>query len=91
MRAETQTPEKSTSEASSQPGHGGDGRLGALAAPGLVLLGVVCCAGPFLVASLLATGAGAWLAGHGYLLGAVALFVIAVVFVWRLHARMSRR
>jgi len=85
-------PERSIREADRQPAASeGDGWLAALAAPALVLLAVVCCAGPLLLVALLATGAGAWLAAHGFLLGALALFVIAVAFAWRLQARMSRR
>lgn len=67
-----------------------NGWLTVLAAPGLILLAIVCCAGPLLLAALLATGAGAWLAANGYLIGAVALFVIAAVVAWRIQARMSR-
>lgn len=89
--AERRPSEQLAREAHPRPDSGGDGCLAAIAAPGLVLLAVVCCAGPLLVAALLATGAGAWLAAHGYLLGALALFDIAAAVAWRLQARLSRR
>jgi len=37
---------------------------------------VVCCAGPLLIGALAAAGAGAWLATHGYAIGATALLVV---------------
>lgn len=55
---------------------------------GIVL--VVCCAGPLLIGAVAATGAAAWLAAHGYELGAVALLVIAAALAWRIRARLSR-
>lgn len=61
-----------------------------LATPLLLLLAVVCCAGPLLLGVLAASGAGAWLAAHGYTLGAVALIVLAALLTWgryRLPAR----
>ena len=61
-----------------------------LAAPVVAILAVVCCAGPLLFAALVATGAGAWLAAHGYTLGAVALIVLALVLAWGMRTRMSR-
>ena len=51
---------------------------------------VVCCAGPLLIGALAAAGAGAWLATHGYAIGAAALLVVAAVLVWRIRARLSR-
>ena len=63
---------------------------GWLATPAIAILVVVCCAGPLLLASLAATGAGAWLAAHGYPIGAAALLVLASLFAWRIRARTSR-
>ncbi len=51
---------------------------------------VVCCAGPLLIGALAAAGAGAWLATHGYAIGATALLVVAAAFAWRIRARLSR-
>ena len=51
---------------------------------------VVCCAGPLLIGALAAAGAGAWLATHGYAIGAAALLVVAAVLAWRIRARFSR-
>lgn len=53
---------------------GGIGWLGTLA---LVAVPVVCCGLPLLVAGLIATGAGAWLAVHGYLLAIPAVALAA--------------
>ena len=61
-----------------------------LAAPVVAILAVVCCAGPLLFGALVATGAGAWLAAHGYTLGAAALIVLALVLAWGIRTRMSR-
>lgn len=63
---------------------------GWLAAPATVILVVVCCAGPLLIGALAAAGAGAWLAGHGYAIGAVALLVVAAFLAWRIRVRLSR-
>jgi len=49
------------------------------AAPAAALLVVVCCAGPLLVGVLVASGAGGWLATHGFLLGAAAVMVVAAI------------
>ena len=51
---------------------------------------VVCCAGPLLIGALAAAGAGAWLATHGYAIGAAALLVMAAALAWRIRARLSR-
>jgi hypothetical protein len=56
----------------------------------VAILAVVCCAGPVLVAALLATGAGAWLAAHGYTVGVAALLMVVAVLAWRIRVRMSR-
>jgi hypothetical protein len=61
-----------------------------LAAPAVAILAVVCCAGPLLVAALAASGGGAWLAAHGYTLGAAALIVLAALLAWMIRTRMSR-
>jgi len=37
-----------------------------------------------------ATGTGAWLATHGYSLGAAALVVLTALLVWRIMARTSQ-
>ena len=51
---------------------------------------VVCCAGPLLIGTLVATGGAAWLAAHGYELGAVAFLVVAAALAWQIRARLSR-
>ncbi len=61
------------------------GRVGWLASPVVAIVAVVCCAGPLLFVALAANGAGAWLAVHGYTLGAVALVVVGSVFAWRIR------
>ena len=66
------------------------GLEGWLATPAIAILVVVCCAGPLLLASLAATGTGAWLAAHGYPIGGAALLVLAALLAWRIRARMSR-
>lgn len=63
---------------------------GWLAAPAIAILAVVCCAGPLLLAALVASGGGAWLAAHGYTLGAAALIVLAALLTWMIRTRMSR-
>lgn len=80
--------ERSTSQ---RPDSGRAGWLASVAAPGLMLLAVVCCAGPLLLAALIATGAGTWLAANGYLLGALAVFAVASGVAWRLLARIGHR
>lgn len=61
-----------------------------LAAPAVAVLAVACCAGPLLIAGLLATGAGAWLAAHGHAIAAAALLGLALLLVWGIRRRMSR-
>lgn len=68
----------------------GDGWVAALGAPAFVILALVCCGGPLLLAALLTTGAGVWLAVHGFALGAVALLVVGVLLAWRVRVRMTR-
>jgi len=63
---------------------------GWLATPVIAIIAVVCCAGPLLLGALAATGAGAWLAAHGYTLGTAVLVVLAALLAWRISARTSR-
>ena len=63
---------------------------GWLATPAIVILVLVCCAGPLLLGALVAAGAGAWLAAHGYAVGAAALLGVAAVIAWRIRVRISR-
>jgi len=49
------------------------------AAPAAAILVVVCCAGPLFLGALVASGAGGWLATHGFLLGGAAVMVAAAV------------
>lgn len=56
-----------------------------VAAPVVLILAVVCCAGPLLLAALAVTGAGAWLAAHRYTLVAAASIVVAAVLGWRIR------
>jgi hypothetical protein len=56
---------------------------GWLATPLIALVALVCCAGPLLLGAMAATGAGAWLAAHGYSLGATAFVLLAAVLAWR--------
>jgi len=51
---------------------------------------VVCCAGPLLLGVLAASGAGAWLAAHGYAIGAAALVAVAAFLAWRIRVRLIR-
>jgi hypothetical protein len=59
-------------------------------APLLVIVAVVCCAGPILVAALAATGAGAWLAWRGFIIGAAVLFGLALLLASLVRARLIR-
>jgi hypothetical protein len=63
---------------------------GWLATPLIALVALVCCAGPLLLGAMAATGAGAWLAAHGYSLGAAAFVLLAAVLAWRIRARISQ-
>jgi cytochrome c biogenesis protein CcdA len=72
------------------PGDRSRGREGWFATPVIAVIAVVCCAGPLLLGALAATGAGAWLAMHGYSLGAGALVVLAALLVWWIRARLSQ-
>ena len=65
------------------------GLRGWLATPAIAIIAVVCCAGPLLLGALAATGAGAWLAAHGYTLGAASLVLLVALLGWRIRARMS--
>ncbi len=62
-----------------------------LATPGIVILLVVCCAGPLLLGVLAASGAGAWLVTHGYAIGGAAVLVVAGILAWRIRVRVSRK
>ena len=64
-----------------------DGRL---ATPVIAIVAVVCCAGPLLLGVIAAGGAGAWLAAHGYAIGAAALVAVGVLLAWRIRARTSQ-
>ncbi len=66
------------------------GRDGWLATPMIASIAVVCCAGPLLLGALAASAAGAWLAAHGYTLGAAALVALAALLAWRISAQISR-
>jgi len=50
----------------------------------------VCCAGPLLLGALIASGAGGWLATHGFVVGGVAAVVIAAVLASRAWLRVRR-
>jgi len=63
-----------------------DSRFGA---PVIAVFAVVCCAGPLLLGALAASGTGAWLLAHGYLIGAAALS-LAALLGWAIRARFSR-
>lgn len=82
--------ESSESTAPVTPGQNTAGIEGWLATPAIVILVVLCCAGPLLVGALAAAGAGAWLAAHGYAIGAAGLLVVAAILVWRIRVRLSR-
>jgi hypothetical protein len=66
------------------PGDRSLGWDGWLTAPLVAILAVVCCAGPVLLAALLTTGAGTWLAAHGYTFGAWALIAAGAIVAWRI-------
>ena len=91
-RRQTETRDESPQTAPRPSAPPGDAaRLeGWLAAPATVILVVLCCAGPLLIGALAAAGAGAWLAGHGYAIGAAALLVMAAFLAWRIRVRLSR-
>lgn len=57
----------------------------------LVALPVICCGLPLLVAGLLATGAGAWLATNGSLLAIPAVVLAAALLSLRYLQSRSRR
>ncbi|GAC1476385.1 MAG: hypothetical protein PVS3B2_20630 [Candidatus Dormibacteraceae bacterium] len=66
------------------------GLKGWLATPVIAIIAVACCAGPLILGALAATGVGAWLAAHGYTLGAAALVVLAALLALWISARMRR-
>ncbi len=59
------------------------------AVPAAALLVAICCAGPLLLGAVVAIGAGAWLANHGFLLGAAALIVVATILSVATRFRVS--
>jgi len=61
-----------------------------LAGPAIAIVAVVCYAGPLLLGVLAASGAGAWLAAHGYAIGAAALVAVAAFLAWRIRVRLVR-
>ncbi len=71
-------------EPASEPSGGG------WEAPAAAVLLVVCCAGPFLLGALVASGAGGWLAAHGFLLGATAVTVVAAALTVGAWMRVRR-
>ncbi len=58
----------------------------------LVVVPLVCCGTPLLVAGLLATGAGAWLAANRLFLGSGAALAVSVIAVgvWIQQRRRMR-
>ena len=58
------------------------------AAPLIAVFAVLCCAGPLLLGALAASSAGAWLLARGYLIGAAAL-ALAALLGWAIRARLS--
>ncbi len=66
------------------------GRESRFATPVIGILAVICCTGPLLVGVLATTGAGTWLAAHGYTIGTAALVVLAALLTWGIRARLSR-
>ncbi len=64
------------------------GLEGRLATPAIMILLVVCCAGPLLLGVLAASGAGAWLVTHGYAIGGAAVLVVAGILAWRIRVRI---
>ncbi len=59
------------------------GSQGWWASATLVVLPVLCCGLPLLVAALVATGAGTWLAAHGYMVAAPVLGLATAFLVWK--------
>src|SRR5712691_1993897 len=60
------------------------------AAPAAAMLVVVCCAAPLLLGVLLASGAGGWLAAHGFVLGTAVVVVVAAVLAVGAWMRVRR-
>jgi len=61
------------------------------AAPAAATLVVVCCAGPLLLGALIASGAGGWLASHGFLMGGAVVMIVAAVLAVQAWMRVRRR
>ncbi len=64
------------------------GLEGRLAAPAIMILVVVCCAGPLLLGVLAASGAGAWLVTHGYAIVGAAVLLVTGILAWRIRVRI---
>ena len=88
--ARAETPESIGAPARANARDAGSGLDGRLATPAIVILLVVCCAGPLLLGVVAASGAGAWLVTHGYAIGGAAVLVVAGILAWRIRGRISR-
>ncbi len=60
------------------------------AAPAAAILVVVCCAGPLVLGAMVASGAGGWLATHGFLLGGAVVMGVAAILAVRAWMRVRR-
>ncbi len=85
-----ETPERIGAPARAGARDAGSVLEGRLATPAIVVLLVLCCAGPLLLGVIAASGAGAWLVTHGYALGGAAVLVVAGILAWRIRVRISR-
>jgi hypothetical protein len=66
-------------------------RVRSVTHPGFrIRLVLVCCAGPLLLGALIASGAGGWLATHGFVLGGGAALVIAALLAVRAWLRVRQ-
>ncbi len=66
-----------------------EGERGWVATLSVIAVPAICCALPLLVAALVATGAGPWLALHGHVL-AVGVVAVSAGLVTALLVRVSR-
>ena len=89
-RADHPEPNGAVGHAPGNPRNDASRLAGWLATPVIAILAVVCCAAPLLLGALVVSGAGAWLAAHGFTLGAAALIVLAAALAWRISARTRR-
>jgi len=85
-----ETPESIEAPARANARDARSGLEGRLASPAIVILLVVCCAGPLLLGVLAASGAGAWLVTHGSAIGGAAALGVAGILAWRIRVRISR-